>query len=79
MKSLRHSLAELGFDLGKELNAFLLRADVDASARLKALELIARYTQVVPTKEETPIEPDDEIVLPPADLVKAIDEINATN
>lgn len=49
--SIRDSLAAKSFDLGAEVLK-LVSSTLDDSIRLKALELLAKYTQVVPTAEE---------------------------
>jgi hypothetical protein len=71
-KTLRQALADLDFDLGKALTDFL-KTDLDSGSRLKALELIARYTQVVPRADEVPPDDDDEIDASEAELTEALD------
>ena len=78
-KTLRQALADLDFDLGKALTDFL-QTDLDPASRLKALELIARYTQVVPRADEVPVDDDDEIEASEAELTEALDNnVHALN
>ena len=48
--SIRDSLAAKSFDLGAQVMK-LIAETADDSVRLKALELLAKYTQLVPTSE----------------------------
>ena len=66
MQSIRQSLAAQGFALGLELLKLLSDKDTDATTRLKILQTIAQYTQIVP-RDESPQELD-------IDLLKLSDE-----
>lgn len=70
MKSLRLSLSEQGFDLGSEL--IKLYAAGDDSMKLKLLQLITQYTQVVPKEEAAPQPDTQEVTADTDSLLKAV-------